>query len=56
MVLTEEQKKQFDETVKPVIKWLAENFHPHVKLIVENDRAELLEGSASIVTDEFIPD
>jgi len=56
MILTKEQKEEFEEKVKPVIKWLAENFHPHVTVIVENNRAEILEGSASIVTDEFIPD
>jgi hypothetical protein len=56
MILTEEQKKQFEEKVRPLIKWVAENFHPHVKIILESDRAEILEGSASIVTDDYIPD
>ena len=56
MILTKEQKEQFEEAVKPLMKYLAENHHPHVTAIVEGGRAEILEGSASIVTDEFIPD
>ena len=56
MILTQKQKEEFEKTVKPLIKFLAENFHPHVTAIVDSGRAEILEGSASIVTDEFIPD
>jgi len=56
MILTKEQKEQFKEAVKPLMKYLAENHHPHVTAIVEGGRAGILEGSASIVTDEFIPD
>ena len=56
MVLTSEQKDEFEEVAKPLMKFLAENFHPHVTAIVEGGRAEILESSAAIVTDEFIPD
>lgn len=56
MILTEEQKKDFEKVSKPLIKFLAENFHPHVTVIVENNRAEILEGSASVITNEFIED
>ena len=56
MILTKEQKEQFEEAVKPLMKYLAENYHPHVTAIVEGGRAEILESSASVVTDEFIPD
>lgn len=56
MILTEEQKKHFEKVSKPLIKFLAENFHPHVTVIVENNRAEILEGSASIIINEFIED
>jgi len=56
MILTKEQKSDFEKVVKPLMKYLAENHHPHVTAIVECGRAEILEGSASIVTDEFIRD
>lgn len=56
MILSKKQIKDFEEAAKPLIKYLAENHHPHVKAIVEGGRAEILEGSASIVTDEFILD
>jgi len=33
-----------------------EIFHPHVKVIIDNGRAEILEGSAMVVTEDYIPD
>jgi hypothetical protein len=33
-----------EELVKPLMRWLDENHHPHTTLIVTNDHAELLEG------------
>ena len=56
MILTEEQKKDFEKVSKPLIKFLAENFHPHVTAIVINNRAEILEGFASIEKNEYIKD
>ena len=51
-----EEIKKFKEAAKPLIKYLAENHAPDVKAIIDCDRAEILQSSASIVTDEFIPD
>lgn len=56
MILTEEQRKEFEEKVKPVMEWLCKNFHPHVTIIIEPTSAEILESSASIVTYEFVQD
>jgi hypothetical protein len=56
MVLTKQQIKEFEEAVKPLMKYLGENHHPHVTVIVDNGRAEILEGSASYVTDQYIGD
>ena len=56
MILNEIQRKQFEEAAKPLIKFLCENFHPHVMVIVDPTRAELLEGSCWIKCDEFIKD
>jgi len=58
MILTKEQIAKMKEASKPLMKFLAnpEIFHPHVKVIVESDRIELLEGVATERTDEFIVD
>jgi hypothetical protein len=41
----------FEEAAKPLIKWLAENVHPHHTVIVTSTNAEL-----SFPTDEFLKD
>ena len=56
MTLTKEQQESFHEAVKPVIKWLNENCHPHVSIYVDPTGAELSEGISSIVTKEFLKD
>tara|TARA_R110000782_G_scaffold256574_1_gene345642 strand:- start:333 stop:503 length:171 start_codon:yes stop_codon:yes gene_type:complete len=56
MILNKEQKEKFEEAAKPLMKYLAENHNPHVTVIVVSDTAEIMEGLASIVTDEFIID
>ena len=45
--MTEEQQKSFVEASRPLIKWLAENLHPHYMAIVTPTSAELLEGVCS---------
>ncbi|GGG47229.1 hypothetical protein [Epilithonimonas arachidiradicis] len=37
----------FDNSAKPLIKYLAENHHPHTTVIVTNNNAQLLEGITS---------
>lgn len=46
----------FDEAVRPVMKWLAENCHPHMKIVIESNVAELVEGQKIIVTDDYLVD
>lgn len=41
------KRKDFIEASKPLIKYLCENHHPHVSVIVTPINAELLEGSIS---------
>lgn len=41
------QPEGFKEAALPMIKWLSENSHPHVKVIVTRTGAELLEGIQS---------
>lgn len=56
MILTKEQIKELEEASKPLMKFLAENFHPHVKVIVDSTDAEFLEASCRVKTLEFIKD
>ncbi|HBC7422537.1 TPA: hypothetical protein KEY88_005310 [Serratia marcescens] len=46
----------FDEAAKPLIKWLAENVHPHHTAVVTSTSAELLEGKCSLSTTEYLRD
>lgn len=56
MILTREQVNELEKLAKPLMKFLCDNCNPHAKIIIECDRAEILSGSASIMTDEFIKD
>lgn len=39
--------KEFQAIVRPLIKWLNDNYHPHVTVIVTPTNAELVEGLKS---------
>jgi len=56
MKTQEEKRKEFIELVTPVMKWMAENLHPHTKIIIEANSAELVEGEIAYVNNEFIVD
>lgn len=56
MNFTEEQKDEFEKLTKQVMKFLCDNFHPHVSVIVDPTHAEILEGQAATVTHEFVKD
>jgi hypothetical protein len=43
------RSQSFTDAAKPLMQWLAENEHPHVKAIVRADGAELLEEKLGIV-------
>lgn len=51
-----DEMEEFKEIVKPVIKWLADNFHPHTSIQIDSTSAELVEGVRGFVTHEFIKD
>ena len=56
MIISEEKRKEFDSVAKPLIKWLNDNCHPHVSVIVSPSSAELCEGICIHNTDEYIKD
>lgn len=54
--MTSEQRREFEEAAKPLIKWLNENWHPHVKVLVDQTSAEVVEGCLVFRTEEFLKD
>lgn len=47
MILNKQQRAEFDTLCRPLLKFLCENCHPHVSVIVTSTNAELLEGCCS---------
>lgn len=45
--MSREQQESFKEAALPLIKWLAENVHPHHTAVVTATNAELLEAKAT---------
>ena len=39
--------KEFENLCRPLIKWLNDNYHPHVTILITPINAELLEGIQS---------
>ena len=39
---------KFEELARPMVKYLCENYHPHVTVIITPTSAELLEGLKNI--------
>ncbi len=56
MILKKEQIDAFEEAAKPLVKWLNDNCHPHVTVVVTPSGAELSEGVAFVPIKEFIKD
>ena len=47
---------EFQELCKPLIKWLNENYHPHVAITITPSSAELSEGLFSFPCTEYWKD
>jgi len=56
MKITPDQQAELLEAAKPLLRWLNENAHPHIKAIVDHTTVELVEGVATAKTDEFLKD
>lgn len=54
--MTQEQKERFELRARDLMRWLCENGHPHMTIIITPTSAELLEGSIGIHTDEYLVD
>jgi hypothetical protein len=55
-IMEQPTNEQLLEAAKPLIKLLAENYHPHVKCIVTGANVELLEGLLTAKTHKYIVD
>ncbi|HCL5619601.1 TPA: hypothetical protein N2N50_000557 [Kluyvera ascorbata] len=53
---TVDKQTSFEQAAEPLIKWLAENVHPHHSVIVTSTAAELLQSEKSHLTDKFLVD
>ena len=40
----EDLENEFESLCKPLNSWLQKNFHPHTRIIIEFDRAEIVES------------
>lgn len=47
MILSEQQREEFEEIVRSVLRFLNDNCHPHVQVTITPTRAELTEGVCS---------
>ncbi|MDO9536087.1 MAG: hypothetical protein Q7J85_12345 [Bacillota bacterium] len=47
MIFTKEQIDEFEALARPLMKFLNDNCHPHVSVIVTPTNGELLEGVCS---------
>ena len=56
MILSEIEYETFEAAARPLIKWLCENCHPHVTVIVQSDSAEITEGVCRIIVEDYIGD
>ncbi len=56
MILTKEQKKEFEEKVRPLMEWMGKNFDPHVKAIIDYSDAEILQSSMMFRTEDYVGD
>jgi hypothetical protein len=56
MILTEEQRKEFEEVSKPLLEFINNNCHPHVCVNLTSTNAQLFEGICSFNTDEYLRD
>ena len=53
MTITEAQRLSMLEAAKPLMKWMADNCHPHCSITLDAVAAELTEAVAKVATLEF---
>lgn len=56
MSFSQKQLQEITEAADPLVKWLNENCHPHVQVVVTPVGAELLEGLLTISIEKHLKD
>lgn len=56
MILTDQQKLELEVVTDEAVKFLNDNFHPHVKIIITPTGVELLESSAGTINHKHLRD
>jgi len=51
-----ERQQKFEEAVRPLMKYLAENHHPHTSVYVTSRETALSEFQLCLSTDEYLVD
>ena len=54
--MTEEQKKEFEKLAREMMKWMNENCHPHMTVIIDNTSSQLVSGEVAFYTKEYLKD
>ena len=54
--VADELRKEFCALAEPLIKFLCEEWHPHVTVVVTPTSAELLSGEMGFTTEAFLVD
>jgi hypothetical protein len=50
-VISDKQRAELEILAKPLMKWMEDNFHPHVKIVMDTMGMELLEGITTVRRD-----
>lgn len=56
MIPTEKQREELEKLARPLMKFLNDNFHPHVSITIDPSSAEIKEHLCRVVTDDYIKD
>ena len=56
MILDKQQREELERVARPLVKWINDNCHPHVVVVVDSTNIELLEGVCSIIIEDYIRD
>ena len=56
MIFDGKQREEFEKACKPLIKFLNDNCHPHITVVVDCIRAELSEGVCSVIIEDYLKD
>lgn len=54
--MTEEQKAEFERLSREMMKWMNENCHPHMTVIIDHTTAQLVSSEVAFTTHEYLRD